>query len=149
MEETNNEGIVMEIPEEMRPKQDVPVEPEKVKTEEELAAEEGELDISNPDATPHKYNIFSSETHIKLNLVVEQIMSEHVNKSELPLAFVEILPQVLAGKIKVLTGKIKDNEKLNRLTNRLKLTPVKDLELYETIEESRAPIEDLDSEAIV
>lgn len=124
------------MPEEIK---DEPV----LKTQEELAAEEGEIDFSNPDATPHKYNIFSAEQTNRITKEVERFVDE-LMATDIPFAFVEIATQILNGKLRIVKAKAKAFEKANRMSNLAHLTPANKLELYETIEESNEALEDLD-----
>lgn len=121
------------------PTEEAPVK----KTEEELAAEEPEMDIENPDATPYKYNIFASEHLKKANEVANEFMTNVVEKLDMPFAFAQEIPKIIAGKLNVLKGKSKEWEAVNRADNRFHLTNIKDLNLYESIEESKKEDKDL------
>lgn len=114
-------------------------------TEEELAAMEPEIDIENPDATPHKYNIFASEQLAKANEIANKFMTEVVEKLDMPFAFAQEIPKIIAGKMNVMKGKSKEWEAVTRADNKFHLTNINSLNLYESIEESEKKTEDLDS----
>lgn len=118
-------------------------EPKAVLTEEEAAALEAPLDIENPDATPNRYNLFAADQTKKANDIVNGIMNDIIMKLDMPYAFVELIPNILAGKIKIVKGKSKEYEVVNRADNKFHLTPIKDLQLYESIEDSKKESEDL------
>jgi len=101
------------------------------KTDEELLAEEGDIDISDPDKTPKKYQKFVEEMNLAVGEMANEIMEKYVMNSSIPYAFIEVLPQVLTGKIKVIKGRSKAFEEINKLGNKAHLTPVKDMDLYE------------------
>lgn len=114
-------------------------------TEEERAALEPEIDFGNPDATPARYNIFAAEKNKQATEMAVRFLEEIV-ATDLPFAFAEIIPQILAGKMKIHKAKCKAFEAANRASNKAHLTPINSMELYENLEELKAPLVDVDSE---
>ena len=129
---------------------EIAVEEMSQEEKEQLAMEqEGEIDFSDPEKTPVKYNYFKAEQIKKVNQIATDFVNDVLAKSDLPFAFAEEIPRYIAGRLSIIKGKSKLWEKKNKLDNLFHLTQIKDLELYETIEESNQEIEDLDSEGIV
>jgi hypothetical protein len=109
------------------------------------ASKEGELDFANPDATPAKYSIFAEAQEVKLGELVQEFFDKLV-ATDIPFAFVEVAHEALKRKVQVFKAKAKTFEVANRASNKAHLTPINQMELYETIAESQEPIDDLDSE---
>lgn len=131
---------------------DEKINPETMTEEEKqkIAMEqEGEIDFSNPEATPLKYNEFRSEMIKRVNQVATDFVSEKLANSDIPFAFIEEIPRYISGRLSIIKGKSKLWEKKNRMDNLFHLTPIKDLELYETIEESDQAVEDLDGDGVI
>jgi hypothetical protein len=104
---------------------------------------EGELDLANPDATPAKYAIFAESKEVQLGEMVQEFFDKLV-ATDLPFAFVEVAHEALKRKVNVFKARAKTFEAANRASNKAHLTPINQMELYETIAESQEPIDDMD-----
>ncbi len=113
------------------------------KTDEELMNEEPELDTMDPDKSPRRYQKMVEENNRLIGDLANEIMDKYVMNSAIPYAFIEILPQVLTGRIKIIKGRSKAFEEINKLGNKAHLTPVKDMDLYEYTATSVVEDEDL------
>jgi hypothetical protein len=109
------------------------------------AEKEGELDFGNPDVTPAKYSIFAEEQENKVAALVQEFFDKIV-ATDIPFAFVEVAHEALKRKVQVFKARAKTFEVANRASNKAHLTPINQMELYETIAESEAPIDDMDGE---
>ena len=108
------------------------------------AEKEPELDLSNPDASPNRYSIFAETQENRVAELVQEFFDKLV-ATDIPFAFVEVANEALKRKVQVFKARAKTFEIANRASNKAHLTPINQMELYETIEESQEAIDDLDS----
>lgn len=115
-------------------------------SKEEAINLEPELDTSDPDKTPLRYQKMVEENNRLVGEMANEIMNAYVMKSNIPYAFIEVLPQVLNAKIKIIKGRSKAFEEINKLSNKAHLTPVAEMELYEYNQVPANESEDLGGE---
>jgi hypothetical protein len=127
------DGIVLDITSALTPEQKRQVEADK----------EPELDLANPDASPNRYAIFAESKEKQLGELVQAFFDSLIN-TDLPFAFVEVAHEALKRKVQVFKARAKTFEVANRASNKAHLTPINEMELYETVAESQEPIDDMD-----
>ena len=138
------DGIVLDTTSALTPEQKQQEEVRKYREKREKdASAEGELDFSNPDATPNKYSIFSEEQENKTNELVMEFFTTLI-KTDIPFAFIESIPDVIRRRLQVFKARGKVFEVADRYHHKAHLTPMNQIELYETVAESQEPIDDMD-----
>ena len=149
MEETVEEPVVEEVaveetaveepvvaPDESLEAVDEPDNP----TEEEVA-EEPEEEASEDDALMFEWKRSARDMAHKF--------FEEISASDLPFGVVEMIPDFMKGLIAIHRGKSKLWAEGNAVLERFFETPIKDLELYESVEESNQKPEGVGGEGTV
>jgi hypothetical protein len=118
-------------------------------TIEELAEKEAPLNIEDPEKTPNRANLLAEKSVKVSSDMAVKLFNEQLVKLDIPYAYVEQFPDLVRAVINIHKGKSKLWEQRNRLDNKFHLTPIKDLEIYESIAEENKKPEDLGGQGTV
>lgn len=105
------------------------------KTQEEVVEQKDEVQVPQISEEQKKINEENEKSVTDAQDLADDIFEKYITDSEFPYMTVELLPQMLDSKIKILRGRSKLWDEVEKATEAFYKTSINKLELQEDVEE--------------